>query len=441
LKEDADWTLKLIIHRGTHEIGGSCIELRSNSEKTRIIIDIGLPLVNADKSPFDLDSYSNATQKALQEKKILPGINGLYQDEEPSVSGVLLSHAHIDHFGLLRFVHPDIPIYMSIGTKNLIDVSNIFLNTRVNLELVKTFDMCHPFQIRELTITPYLMDHSAPDAAAFLIESDGQQIFYTGDFRGHGRKSSLLKRLIHDPPPDIDFLVMEGTNVGKSEGPYTDEKSVEEALTDHFLSQRGLCYVFTASQNLDRIVSIYRAAKRSDKILVIDLYTAFILDKLGVISSNIPQYSWKGIRVLYSHYQAQRLEEYDKSLLYKYRESKIEFEEIRESPIDKVLLAKDSRYFRNIIKKLSQSVNALAVYSMWSGYLKRGDLESFLKSCGIPLIEVHISGHSNVKQLQELTEALKPRFIIPIHTFYPEMYLDLFTNIIQLSDDEVFNLS
>jgi len=433
--------MRLTIHRGTHEIGGSCIELGSNSNQTRIIIDIGLPLVNADKSPFELGSYRNSTQKSLLEEKILPVINGLYQGDRPSVSGVLLSHAHIDHFGFLRFVHPDIPLYMSIGTKSLIEVSNVFLDTCVKLELVKTFDMWQPFQIEEFTVTPYLMDHSAPDAAAFLIEADGQQVFYTGDFRGHGRKSVLLKRLTSDPPPNIDYLVMEGSSLGRGEGSHTDETSVEQALTDLFLSQGGLSYVFTSSQNLDRIVSIYRAAKRSRKVLVIDLYMAFILDKLGIISSSIPQFSWKGIRVLFSHSHAQRLAEYDKELLYKYRRSKIEFEEIRDNPIDKVLLAKDSRYFRNIILKLSQSVDALAVYSMWHGYLEIGDLEPFLESCGIPLTEVHTSGHAYVKQLRELINALKPRFIIPIHTFYPEMYLDLFTNVIQLIDGEVFNLS
>ena len=48
--------MKLIIHRGTKEIGGSCVELQS--KKARIIIDLGMPLVNplADvggKEPFD----------------------------------------------------------------------------------------------------------------------------------------------------------------------------------------------------------------------------------------------------------------------------------------------------------------------------------------------------------------------------------------------------
>ncbi|MBA7658896.1 hypothetical protein ES703_66858 [subsurface metagenome] len=145
--------------------------------------------------------------------------------------------------------------------------------------------------------------------------------------------------------------------------------------------------------------------------------------------------------MLFSHYHAQRLAEQDVELLYKYRRAKIEFGEIHSTPQDKVLLAKDSRYFRSIITKLKDSSQSIAIFSMWHGYLERSDLEQFLKSCGIPLTEVHTSGHAYVSQLQKLANALKPRFIIPIHTFYPERYSEMFPNVIKLNDGEAINLS
>jgi len=43
--------MKLIIHRGTHEIGGSCIELVSAN--SRILLDFGLPLVDSNNEQFD----------------------------------------------------------------------------------------------------------------------------------------------------------------------------------------------------------------------------------------------------------------------------------------------------------------------------------------------------------------------------------------------------
>ena len=57
-----------------------------------------------------------------------------------------------------------------------------------------------PIELGPFRITPYLMDHSAYDSYAVLIESDGQRVFYTGDLRGHGRKAALFERLVAHPP-------------------------------------------------------------------------------------------------------------------------------------------------------------------------------------------------------------------------------------------------
>ena len=43
------------IHRGTQEIGGSCVEIWTDT--TRILVDFGMPLVNKDGSEFDFEKY------------------------------------------------------------------------------------------------------------------------------------------------------------------------------------------------------------------------------------------------------------------------------------------------------------------------------------------------------------------------------------------------
>ncbi len=45
--------MTLTIHRGTHEIGGSCVEICS--DKTKILIDLGMPL--------DYDKHTTEEQR------------------------------------------------------------------------------------------------------------------------------------------------------------------------------------------------------------------------------------------------------------------------------------------------------------------------------------------------------------------------------------------
>ena len=73
--------MRLIIHRGAHQVGGSCVEL--GFENSTILIDVGLPLDHK----FDDDIDSNLPQPLFHQLK----------DGSKKVDGVLLSHAHLDH--------------------------------------------------------------------------------------------------------------------------------------------------------------------------------------------------------------------------------------------------------------------------------------------------------------------------------------------------------
>lgn len=62
--------MQLTIHRGTKEIGGSCVEISTAS--TRIIIDVGLPLVDQDREPFDRAVMKDKSLDQLVEAKVVP---------------------------------------------------------------------------------------------------------------------------------------------------------------------------------------------------------------------------------------------------------------------------------------------------------------------------------------------------------------------------------
>ena len=205
---------QIIIHRGTHEIGGSCVEISSG--KYRLIIDFGMPLMTRDGVELDELAVKNPSI----ENGILPKVEGIYANQNPSVTAVILSHPHLDHYGLMDWINPAIPIYLSAESKTVIEAGNVFyapnLKQTKMLKHCKVFQHYKPFKIGPFTITSYLIDHSAFGASSLLIEVDGEKIFYSGDVSGHGRKSTLFDTLASNPIVGIDCLLLEGTTVGNA---------------------------------------------------------------------------------------------------------------------------------------------------------------------------------------------------------------------------------
>ena len=139
-------------------------------------------------------------------------------------------------------------------------------------------------------MTPFLVDHSGFDSYSLLIEAAGRRLFYLGDFRGHGRKASLFRRLLDQPPLPINVLLCEGTHIRREQA--TDEMPRSEADVELSLAQTmkgatGTACVVSSAQNIDRLVTVYRACKRAGRTLVTDLYTATVAHAIG--RPSIPQ--------------------------------------------------------------------------------------------------------------------------------------------------------
>ena len=144
------------------------------------------------------------------------------------------------------------------------------MNPRITLpEKLQTFESKDHLQIGDIAIRPYLMDHSAFDSYAFLVEVHGKSIFYTGDFRGHGRKGKLLDRLAKKPP-HVNILMTEGTKIiPDTSEVFCTEEDLEKEFIDVIDKAESLVFVTAPSQNIDRIVTIFRAVNRTGRICFI----------------------------------------------------------------------------------------------------------------------------------------------------------------------------
>lgn len=294
------------IHRGTQEIGGSCVEIWT--ETTRIVLDIGMPLVEKDGTEFDFNKYKSNSVGDLVQKRILPDIKGFYTDAKDLVDAVLISHSHIDHYGFSNFLHPNIQYHLGQATHKIIQLTSIFTPQQNIVQNFKYFEKSKPFKIGDIRVTPFWMDHAAFDAYAFLIESKGKSIFYSGDFRGHGRKDKAFKWFLHNAPANVDYLLMEGTQIERSTHKDKLESEIENELIAIFSSSENINLVYASGQNIDRLVSVYRACKRSGKLFVVDVYTATVLKTLsGFAALPYPSKAFSDIKVIFPYFLCKRL--------------------------------------------------------------------------------------------------------------------------------------
>ena len=443
--------MKLTIYRGTHEIGGTCIEVVAG--KTRILLDFGMPLSDDNGEAIDEKIFSKNSVTELIKKKWLYPIKGLYKNETPEINAILISHSHKDHYGLLQFAHPDIPVYMSEEAEKLIGVLNVFLREDCCFKLPAVQHVYHkkPFEIGDLRIIPYLVDHSAYGAMAFHVieKSTGKSIFYTGDFRASGRKRKLFDQFIATPPKNVDRLLIEGTLIGREGGHYPDEEAVLKATID-VLCNTGTKVVFAccSGQNIDRIVTFYKAARRTKSLLVLDPYTACVLAAIKTEWNKIPQMDWDGMRVLIADYRGTGdiyVSKISKSryshLLGPLSRAKIKIQDFVN--LDQKALVLMRGTMAPVIGRIAGIQNATLIYSQWSGYLKKekenGPLRKFIKTYDIRLKHIHTSGHATEEHLRRLADAINPKAIIPVHTEHPSEYRKHFKNkVCCLKDGEIF---
>jgi ribonuclease J len=416
--------MKIRILRGANEIGGSCVELEALG--SRIVLDVGKPLW-ADWG----------------ETVPLPAVSGLADGSDPSLAGVVISHPHLDHYGLVDQVDSSIPLFIGREAAALLRAAKFFSAAGIDLQPAGYLSDRVPLQIGAFTVTPFLADHSAFDSYSLLVEAAGRRIFYTGDIRGHGRKARLFHQLVAHPPQPIDVLLCEGTHIrhdpdfeADTEQPPRSEDDVELSLAERMRECDGAVLVISSAQNIDRLVTVYRAAKQTDRTLVTDIYTASLAHAIG--RDTIPQPGYSDYKVYVPNHQRvliKRSREFDRIDFI--RACRVFPEWLTEHAGETVLLLPSSA-----VPELLQAgvlTNGVVVWSLWPGYLQEPSgkrLQDALQAADVPFVIDHTSGHAPIADLQRLVTALQPSRLVPIHTEAGHRYEDYFENVEPHADGE-----
>ena len=433
----------LTIHRGSKQIGGSCVELRS-ARGDRILLDVGMPLTQPDASDWPRGTMTRPGEE-LRREGVLPDIDGLYAGSTPGVSALVLSHAHLDHYGLAHYVHPDIPVYGSRGTIEMLRASKLFVPDAAVAADLRELPTAGTVSITSFSVRGIPVDHAAPDSRALLVEADGQRLLYSGDLRAHGRQRHLFDELPEAAGP-IDVLVLEGTTVGQPQGShgFADEADVEIRLSELFRHDAGLVVVIASGQNIDRAISVYNAALAAGRELVIDPYQAYILMTLRDVCPEAPQYDWPSVRVKFIQYHVAKLKDagfWDLACKMS-RAGKVTAEQLAANPRGFVYLARSSRATVDLLRYLARTTRPTVVWSQWSGYLKKdGPVPSFCDKYGIEPFIIHSGGHAHPEDLANLARRLHARAVVPIHTEAAPQFADIIRNVQVVNDGEAVEVA
>ncbi|MCI4362881.1 MAG: MBL fold metallo-hydrolase [Thermoplasmata archaeon] len=417
---------------GVREIGGNKIVLDDGPD--RVLFDFG-PAFDPRYESFYVDFLtprSTSPVRDLLEFELLPWLDGLYSKEslggieerytEPSVHAVFVSHAHADHAGYLKFVHPEIPVYTSEGTRKILEANSKSSPTlKYGEHPWKALQPGKPVKVGNLEILPFPVDHSVPYATGFLVRTSVGTLVYTGDFREHGPRAPLTRSFLEAArAEEPKALLIEGTRAGPDPRKNLSEAGVRSALDELLASTAGLAVVSCYPRDVDRIRTLHEAARDSGRTLVVPAKTAFLLRALeGDPSLPLPQPGSDPNLLVYER-SKKKLFAWERPLL----EGAIGAQEVRRRGRELLLLL-DLYQFPELID-IRPEPGTPFVRSMSEPFsdedVNDAVLKNWLGHFDLRLHQFHASGHCSGPELEAVCREVSATNLFPIHTQHPEAF-------------------
>jgi len=345
--------VELRILDGADSIGGTKILLDTGDK--RLLLDFGL---NYKRYGLYFEEYlkprSSRGIADLWRLGLIPHHPDLYRDDlwpddlkkegEPlAVDLILISHAHMDHCGLLGVVRPEIPVAATPPTwailkavqdagKSEFYAETVYAVPRERLEDPRALKatgwrsgaawgreiylvgeapsgleefLCCPPNPRGRALKPgkicflddtpgscevraFGVDHSIPGAVGYAVETDAGWVVYTGDLRLHGRSRGETLRFVEEVRRLRPILLLiEGTRAGPLGGENPTEEEVAERAYDIVTESEGKLVIADFSpRQVERLQSFLEIAREAERVLLIlakDMYLLEALEACGYL--------------------------------------------------------------------------------------------------------------------------------------------------------------
>jgi ribonuclease J len=405
-------------------VGGNKILVEDRG--SRLLLDFGMSL--SERARFFSEPFlSPRDELGMIELGILPTMEGLYRgDGERAVDAVVLSHSHIDHSMCVSLLNRKIPVYCGETTRLIMEaLSSVrpagFENDLVGVDF-RTFRTGERIRVGGLEVEPVHVDHSVPGAYGFVVHTSEGALAYSGDFRAHGPKASMTwdfaGRAAEAEP--VVFLC-EGTNLVR--GDLRSEGEVLEKV-DHVVGRtRGLVLANFSGADVDRLKTFHEVARRNNRVLAVSLRQTFLLRALFKDRGlEVPDVLGDPNVVVYRKL---------KKTYYKWEQEIINSAKVKTSKDvremqDKVILVSTS-YDMNELLDIRPGPGGAFINSTSEPFNEELEMDherfvNWLNHLGLPLYQLHSSGHMMPTELREVVGKVGAKRLVPIHTEQPELF-------------------
>ncbi|HYH12325.1 MAG TPA: ribonuclease J [Thermomicrobiales bacterium] len=242
--------VRLIFLGGMAEVGKNLCVVESDDDL--IVIDFGLGFPEESEHGVDV---------------VLPDVSYLKERRE-KVRGIFITHGHEDHIGALPYLWSEVgaPIHATRLTAGLITgkLREVNLDRQVEIHVFNPDE--HPvLYAGDLSVEPFRVTHSIPDAVGFGITTPAGLIVHTSDFKFDptpvdGKPTDYAK-IEELGRRGVRLLVSDCVHV-ESEGSTPSESVISETYDQIFGSAPGRVIVATFASLIARIQQVIDVAGR-----------------------------------------------------------------------------------------------------------------------------------------------------------------------------------
>jgi ribonuclease J len=199
-----------------------------------------------------------------------PGVDLILPDtrfiegERKNLAGIVITHAHEDHFGALATLWPRLgaPVYMTEFAASLLEIRRLQEPgaPKIPVTVVKQGDRV---QIGGFEVEFIAVAHSVPESCALAIRTEAGTILHSGDWKTDPTPVVGLptneKRLKEIGDEGVLAMISDSTNIFR-DGVSPSEAEVAKGLTELIASSPGRVAVTTFASNVARMRSVAQAA-------------------------------------------------------------------------------------------------------------------------------------------------------------------------------------